>query len=285
MCYIVNGQQKERMTMAKLYLVGTPIGNLKDISQRALDTLRQADAIACEDTRHSLKLLNYYDIKKPLFACHKFNEKESVDKIYAMLCEGKDVALVTDAGMPAVSDPGAVVVNGLSEKGVDITVIPGPTALTTAMALSGIIQPVFTFIGFLPSKTKDKDSLVLPFKDITTSLVFYSSPYDVDKDIAYLYSRLGDRKLHIIRELTKIHEQHIVTTLAEGFEGEAKGEYVLIVECGEKIRQKPCGSIKEQLISLIENGMDKKSAVKQVAKANSLTRDEVYKEALDIEVR
>lgn len=173
--------------MAKLFLVGTPIGNLGDISMRALDTLREVDAIACEDTRHSLKLLNYYDIKKPLFACHKFNEKESVDKIFAMLSQGKDVALITDAGMPAVSDPGAIVVEGLRQRGADISVIPGPTAVTSAMALSGICQPVFTFIGFLPQKSKDRDALVLPFKDLTTSLVFYSSPYDLNKDIAYLY--------------------------------------------------------------------------------------------------
>ena len=268
--------------MARLYLVGTPIGNLGDISTRALDVLRGADAIACEDTRHTLKLLNYYDIKKPLFSCHKFNERESVDKIYAMLTEGKDVALVTDAGMPAVSDPGAVVVDGLRKLGADITVIPGPTALTTAIALSGIIQPVFTFIGFLPAKTKEKDNLIMPFKDITTSLVFYSSPYDIGKDIKYLYSRLGDRKLHIVRELTKIHEEHILTTLSQGLEGEGRGEYVLIVEAGEKSVEKPQGSIKEQLIKLISSGTDKKDAVKQVAKANSLTKDEVYKEAIDL---
>lgn len=268
--------------MAELYLVGTPIGNLGDISTRALDVLRSVDAIACEDTRHTLKLLNYYDIKKPLFACHKFNERESADKIYAMLSEGKDVALVTDAGMPAISDPGAVVVEGLRKLGAKISVIPGPTALTTAMALSGITQPVFTFIGFLPAKTKDRDALVLPFKDIITSLVFYSSPYDVAKDIEYLFSRLGERKLHIVRELTKIHEEHVFTTLSQGLEGEAKGEYVLIVEAGEKVSEKPEGTVKEQLIALIDSGIDKKTAVKQVAKANSLTKDEVYKQALDI---
>ncbi len=268
--------------MAKLYLVGTPIGNLKDISMRALDVLREVDAIACEDTRHTLKLLNYYDIKKPLFSCHKFNEKESVDKIYSMLSEGKEVALVTDAGMPAVSDPGAIVVEGLRNLGAEITVVPGPTALTTAIALSGITQPVFTFIGFLPDKTKERDNLLLPFKDVTTTLVFYSSPYDVDKDIKYLFSRLGDRKLHVVRELTKIHEEHISTTLSQGLEGEARGEYVLLVEAGEKTQEKPDGTIRQQLIALLESGVDKKTAIKQVAKANSLAKDDVYKEALDL---
>lgn len=266
--------------MAKLYLVGTPIGNLSDITLRALDTLKAVDAIACEDTRHSLKLFNYYEIKKPLFACHKFNEKQSVDKIYAMIEEGKDVALITDAGMPCISDPGAMLVNGLLEKGVKISVIPGATALTSAMALSGICQPTFTFIGFLPDKNKDRDKLLTPFKNVKTSLVFYSSPYDINKDIAYLYEFLGDRKLHIVREITKIHEEHIVTTLAEGVQENPKGEYVLVVECAEQIEKSPQGSIEEQLKELINSGMDKKSAIKQIAKVNGLTKDEVYKIAI-----
>lgn len=266
--------------MAKLYLVGTPIGNLGDISARALDILKNVDAIACEDTRHSLKLLNYFEIKNKLFACHKFNERDSIDKIYAMISEGKDIALITDAGMPAVSDPGAVVVEGLREKGVEIAVVPGPTAVTSAIALSGIVQPVFTFIGFLPAKKKERDELVLPFKDITTSLVFYSSPYDINKDIEYLYSRLGERRVHIVKELTKIHEEHILTTLSQGLQQEPKGEYVLIVECGEKVEYKPSESIVEQLKTLIEQGVDKKTAIKQVAKTNGLAKDEVYKQAL-----
>ena len=267
--------------MAKLYLVGTPIGNLSDITLRALETLKSVDAIACEDTRHSLKLLNYYEIKKPLFACHKFNEKQSVDKIYAMLEEGKDVALITDAGMPCISDPGAILVNGLLEKGVEISVIPGATALTSAMALSGICQPTFTFIGFLPDKNKDRDALLSQFKNARTSLVLYSSPYDLNKDIQYLHGFLGERKLHIVREITKIHEEHIVTTLAEGVQESPKGEYVLIVECAEQEETAPQGSIEEQLDELLKSGVDKKTAIKQVAKANGLSKDEVYKIAID----
>ena len=269
--------------MANLYLGGTPIGNLADISLRALETLKSVDVIACEDTRHSLKLLNYYNIKKTLIACHKFNERESVDKISAILNEGKDVALVTDAGMPAISDPGAILVNELTARGHAITVVPGATAVTSAMALSGICQPVFTFIGFLPPKNKERQALLLPFKDVSTSLVFYSSPYDVKKDIAYLHSLLGDRVLHIVRELTKIHEEHIVTTMENGFEEDAKGEYVLIVERGEIKTDKPEGSIEEQLKKLLDSGLDKKSAIKQVAKINSLSKDEVYKVAINMD--
>ena len=266
--------------MAKLYLVGTPIGNLSDISLRALEMLKSVDAIACEDTRHSLKLLNYYEIKKPLFSCHKFNEKQSIEKIYALLEEGKDVALITDAGMPCISDPGAIVVNGLLEKGADISVVPGPTALASAMALSGICQPTFTFIGFLPAKNKDREALLSPFKNIKTSLVFYSSPYDVNKDIEYLHEVLGDRKLHIVREITKIHEEHLITTLAKGFQESPKGEYVLIVECAERQESAPQVGIEAQLDELLKSGLDKKDAIKQVAKANGLTKDEVYKIAI-----
>ena len=269
--------------MAQLYLIGTPIGNLGDISLRALDTLKSVDVIACEDTRHSLKLLNHYEIKKQLIACHKFNERESVERICGLLNEGKDVALITDAGMPAISDPGAILVNELIARGCKISVVPGATAVTSAMALSGICQPVFTFIGFLPPKNKDRETLLAPFKNIRTSLVFYSSPYDVKKDIAYLYSLFGERVLHVVRELTKVHEEHIITTLSQGFEEEAKGEYVLIVESGEIRADKPSGSIEEQLKELIDGGMDKKSAIKQVAKANNLSKDEVYKVAISIE--
>lgn len=268
--------------MAKLYLVGTPIGNLSDITLRALDTLKAVDAIACEDTRHSLKLLNYFDIKKPLISCHKFNERESAEKIYSIIASGKDVALITDAGMPCISDPGAIVVNALLQKGVEITAVPGATALTTAIALSGICRQIFTFIGFLPPKNKERTELLSPLKDAGTSLVFYSSPHDVNKDIEYLHSFLGDRKLHIIRELTKIHEQHIVTTLSQGEQESPKGEYVLIVERAERAEVKPEGSVEEQLRKLIDSGVDKKTAVKQVSKVNGLTKDEVYKIAIDL---
>ena len=231
--------------MAKLNLVGTPIGNLGDITLRALETLRTVDVIACEDTRHSLRLLNFYQIKKPLIACHKFNERESVDKICALIEAGKEVALITDAGMPCISDPGAILVNELISRGVEITVVPGATAVTSAIALSGICQPIFTFIGFLPTKNKDRLALLTPFKD-------------VKKDIAYLYSVLGDRELHIVRELTKIHEEHISTTLSRAELESPKGEYVLIVECAKEERQpKQSVSIERQLCELLDSGMDK----------------------------
>ena len=270
--------------MAKLYLVGTPIGNLGDITLRALDTLKKVDIIACEDTRHSIGLLNYYDIKSKLIACHKFNEKESIDKIEGYLKEGKDVALITDAGMPAISDPGAILVDGLKNRGFEIEVVPGPTAVTSAIALSGILTPVFTFLGFLPTKNKEKEQLIASFKSAPTALVIYSSPYDINKDLAFLYKALGDREVYIVKELTKVHESAIKMDLKDAQIDEPKGEYVLIVDKGAMEDVVPDKSIEEQLKELIESGIDKKEAIKKVAKINKLQKDDVYKIAIDLNI-
>ena len=268
--------------MSKLYLVGTPIGNLGDITLRALDTLKSVDVIACEDTRHSLGLLNYYDIKSKLIACHKFNEKESIDKIEVLLKEGKSVALITDAGMPAISDPGAILVDGIKNRGYEVEVVPGPTAVTSAIALSGILTPVFTFLGFLPTKTKEKDALISQFKNVSTALVIYSSPYDINKDLKYLYKVLGDREVYIVKELTKIHESCVKMNLSDAELDDPKGEYVLIVDKGEEINDAPTASIEDQLKELIESGVDKKEAIKKVAKLNGLQKDDVYKVAINL---
>lgn len=272
--------------MAKLYLVGTPIGNLKDITLRALDTLKNVDFIACEDTRHSLNLLNHYEIKKPLIACHKFNERQSIQKIANLLSEDKDVAIITDAGMPAISDPGAILVDGIRELGYEICVIPGPSAVISAIALSGILDPVFTFIGFLPQKNKDKIALVEPYKKIKSALVFYSSPYDINKDAKSLFDILGDREVYIVKELTKIHENVTITTLSEFNILEPKGEYVLIVKAPKdsELEFKSENSIEDQVRELINEGMDKKEAIKQVAKNNKITKNEVYMKVMDLDI-
>ena len=268
--------------MAKLYLVGTPIGNLGDITLRALDTLKSVDVIACEDTRHSMGLLNYYDIKSKLIACHKFNERESIDKIEAYLKDEKSVALITDAGMPAISDPGAILVDGIKSRGYEVEVVPGPTAVTSAIALSGILTPVFTFLGFLPTKSKEKDALIEQFKNIKTALVIYSSPYDINKDLKYLYKMLGDRDVFVVKELTKIHESSIKMRLQDAEIDEPKGEYVLIVDKAEVVEEEPKASIEDQLNDLINQGVDKKEAIKKVAKQNGLLKDDVYKIAIDL---
>ncbi|MGN0771214.1 MAG: 16S rRNA (cytidine(1402)-2'-O)-methyltransferase [Christensenellales bacterium] len=269
--------------MAKLYLVGTPIGNLGDISFRALETLKSASAIACEDTRHSLALLNYYEIKKPLFSCHQHNERESTEKIAAMLDKGQSVALITDAGMPCISDPGAIVVEQLTNRGYEIEVVPGPTAVASAMALSGITRPIWTFVGFLPDRDKDKRELLETLSAYDSALVFYSSPYDVNKDLQCMYKMLGERKVHVIKELTKLHESHAKGVLGQMEIENPKGEYVLIVEHPDKDTDKESRSLAEQLQEKLQQGMDKKEAIKQVARQNKVTKDMVYKLAIQME--
>ena len=191
--------------------------------------------------------------------------------------------MITDAGMPAISDPGAILVDGLKNRGHEIEVIPGPTAVTSAIALSGILTPVFTFIGFLPTKNKDKDALISSFKNVPSALVIYSSPYDINKDLKYLNGILGNRDVYVVKELTKIHESCVKMELQDAEIQDPKGEYVLIVDKGEDIVDEPQGTIEEQLKELISQGIDKKEAIKMVAKNNKLPKDEVYKIAIEID--
>lgn len=266
------------MERGKLYIVGTPIGNLKDITLRALETFKEVDVIACEDTRHTLGLLTHYEIKKPLISYYKPKEREGAERVLRNLSEGRSVALVTDAGMPCISDPGSLLVKEAREAGYDVISVPGPTAVATAVALSGIIEPVFVFIGFLPAKKKDKKALLAGYKDIKASLVFYCSPHDIKDDLKCFYETFGARKVSVIRELTKVYESVDEGTLGEFDIEEARGEYVVIVHAPEIAEEsKPEGSIEEQVGALIASGVSKKDAIKQVAKQNGLPKDEVYK--------
>ena len=264
--------------MGKVFFVATPIGNLGDFSYRAVQTLNDADVILCEDTRHSRVLLDKYGIKKPLKAYHKFNEAKTSDAVCDMAEEGKNVAVISDAGMPCISDPGSLLVKEAREAGCDVVSVPGPTAVTTAVALSGILEPVFVFIGFLPSKKKDKTALLSQYKTVKASLVFYCSPHDIKDDLKCFYEALGARKVSVIRELTKVYESVEEGTLGEFEIEEARGEYVVIVHAPEEIEEsRPEGSIEEQVNALIAAGISKKDAIKQVAKQNGLPKDEVYK--------
>ena len=218
--------------------VATPIGNLKDITLRALETLKEADVIFCEDTRHTLKLLNAYEIKKPLFACHKFNETEAAQKIVAAAREGKNVAVVSDAGTPVVSDPGNVVCQVLNKENIPFTLIPGACAFVAALVLSALPADRFAFIGFLPDKKGEKVKVLEGYKDLTMTMAFHSAPQDVDKDIAAMYEVFGERRAVAVREITKIHEESTQFLLSKGLEGEKRGEYVLVVE-GAKEGENP----------------------------------------------
>lgn len=263
--------------------VATPIGNLKDISLRALETLREADVIFCEDTRHSIKLLNAYDIKKPLQACHKFNEREAAQKIIAAASGGQNVAVISDAGMPVVSDPGNIVCEELKRAGVQYTVIPGANAFLSALVLSAMPAEKFAFIGFLPDRAGEKKKLLERYKNLDMTLCFHVAPQDVDRDICAMYSVFGDRKACAVREITKIHEEAISFNLASGLEGEKRGEYVILVE-GEKEGESKLNSLteKEHILHYMRGGMDKKDAIKQAAKDRGISKSEMYKFSLEL---
>ena len=190
-----------------LYFVATPIGNLKDISLRALEVLKSVDEIACEDTRHSLGLLNAYEIKKPLTSYHKFNEREAGEKIIEKLKSGKNIAVITDAGMPVVSDPGNVLTQMLIDEGLEFTVIPGACAFVSALVLGGLDSSKFCFLGFMPTKSTERIAFLEKYKDLDVTLIFYSAPHDVKKDIESIYSVFGDRKAVAVKEITKLHER------------------------------------------------------------------------------
>lgn len=265
-----------------LYIVGTPIGNLKDITLRALETLKNADAVACEDTRRTLALLNAYDIKKPLVSYHKFNEKECGEKLLRRLQAGENIALVSDAGMPLISDPGAALVRMLIENGVKFTVVPGPTAFVSALALGGLDCSRFCFLGFLPEKKAEREALLKKYKNAEDTLVFYCAPHDVGKTVSALYAALGERRAAAVREITKMHEERLEFQLSEGIPGEPRGEYVLLVE-GAKAGENPLNALseKEHIAHYLAEGMSKKDALKAAARDRGVSKSSLYKYTLD----
>jgi 16S rRNA (cytidine1402-2'-O)-methyltransferase len=262
-----------------LYFVSTPVGNLKDISLRALEVLKEVDLIACEDTRTSLKLLNHYEIKKQLVSYHKFNERASGERLIADLKSGKNIAVISDAGSPVISDPGNVLTQMLTEEGIEYTVVPGATAFVPALILSGMDVQRFAFIGFIPEKKKDREELLNKYKNLDMTLIFYCAPHDLKKTIESLYECLGDRKAAAVKEITKLHESVERFNLSEGVKEEnPRGEYVLIVGGGAGEENPNLSlSIEEHINLYIKQGMGKMDAVKAVAKERKLPKSEIYK--------
>lgn len=263
--------------------VATPIGNLKDISLRALETLKEADVIFCEDTRHTLKLLNAYEIKKPLYACHKFNESAAAEKILEASKRGEKVAVVSDAGTPVVSDPGNIVCKKLKEAGEPYTLIPGACAFVAALVLSALPADKFAFIGFLPEKAGEKRAVLEKYKHLDLTLAFHCAPQDIDKDVAAMAEVFGNRKAAAVREITKMHEEAVEFYLAEGLACEKRGEFVLLVE-GAGERENPLNSLgeKEHILYYINQGLDKKEALKKAAKDRGVTKSELYPFSIDL---
>ena len=266
-----------------VYFVATPIGNLRDISLRAIDTLKSVDVIFCEDTRHSLKLLNSLEIKKPLKSCHKFNEREAAEKIIEEAKSGREIAIISDAGMPVISDPGNIVCAALKEAGVEYTVVPGANAFLSALILSGLPADRFAFLGFLPDKAKSGRAILEKYANLDMTLCLHCAPQDVDRTISLAHSVLGDRNACLVREITKIHEEAVPFRLSEGFAGEKRGEFVLIIE-GAKAVDNPLNNLseKEHILHYMRGGMDKKDALKQVAKDRGISKSELYKYSIDI---
>lgn len=216
-------------------MIATPIGNLKDITLRAIEILKDVDAIICEDTRRTLKLLNHYNIKKKLISYYRGKEEERIPLIEKMLDEGKNLALVSDSGTPCIQDPGYILVKSLREKGYKISPVPGPSALTSALSVSGIKSDEFLFIGFLPKRTSKRKRVLKSARNTGKTCVFFISPHEKEKVLPEILEIFGDKRVYVGRELTKVHEEHFYGDLKNAIEWirDKKGEFVLILEQDE----------------------------------------------------
>jgi len=270
-----------------LFVCGTPIGNLEDITFRCIDTLKKVDLIAAEDTRQTVKLLNYYNIKTPLTSYHEHNKSVKGPKIVRELIEGKNVAVVSDAGMPGISDPGEDLIKLCYEEDISVTVVPGPTAGVSAVVLSGIGSRSYCFEGFLPSGKKQRKDVLERLSKETRTIVLYEAPHHLKNTLSELYAVLGNRDIAIVKELTKKHEsvnRGTFESIIKYFEeNEPKGEFVIVIKglgLNSIIEERKLFfeglSIEEHFQLYIEKGFDHKSATKQVAKDRGLGKREVY---------
>ncbi|MGP1402695.1 MAG: 16S rRNA (cytidine(1402)-2'-O)-methyltransferase [Catonella sp.] len=272
----------------KLYLCATPIGNLEDITFRVVRTLKEVDVIAAEDTRNSIKLLNHFEIKTPLTSYHEFNKYDKAKVLVNRMLGGENIALITDAGTPGISDPGEELVRQCYEAGVEVTSLPGAAACVTALTLSGLSTRRFAFEAFLPADKKEKAAILEELKSETRTIIIYEAPHRLKKTIAELLSVLGNRRLTVVKELTKLHENVFLTTFEEALayyeENEPRGEFVLVIE-GRKIeelkKEKEASfqemDINEHMKLYLDKGMDKKEAMKAVAVDRGIPKREVYK--------
>jgi 16S rRNA (cytidine1402-2'-O)-methyltransferase len=271
-----------------LYLVATPIGNLEDITLRALRTLEQADLVAAEDTRHSLKLLNHYGIRKRLISFHQHNERERAAELLGYLRDGLKVAVVSDAGMPGISDPGGWLVREAVNAGIPVIPIPGASAVMTALSASGLETEVFGFYGFLPRKPREQLAALRLLVDFPGTMVFYEAPHRLSKTLRNLYEVLGDRPAVLARELTKIHEEFVRKNLGElnqlVVQSELKGEFTILVAGAEisiKNRQNSTNFDPDLLDKLLEDipttGNSLKEELKKIAKKTGKSTKEIYR--------
>ncbi len=269
-----------------LYVVGTPIGNMGDMTPRAVETLQSVDFIAAEDTRVTVKLLNHFNIKKPMVSYFEHNKHDKGEKIIDRILAGESCAIVTDAGMPCISDPGEDLIRQCEAAGVMTVVVPGPSAVISALAVSGLETGRFTFEGFLSVNKKSRSEHLESLIDERRTMIFYEAPHKLNNTLQDLYAAFGDRRLTIARELTKVHEEIIRTTTKEAATAYSqtplKGEIVLILE-GKKAEDKPEMTLKEAVAyaeKLIGGGMRPTDAAKEAAAMAGLKKNEIYKELM-----
>lgn len=271
----------------KLFLCATPIGNLNDMTPRVVETLKEVDLIAAEDTRNSIKLLNHFDIHTSMTSYHEYNKIEKAEVLIAKMKAGINVALITDAGTPAISDPGEVLVRMCHEEGIIVTSLPGCVACITALTLSGLSTRRFCFEGFLPSDKKEKKAILDELSTEPRTMILYESPHHLKRTLQELFDTLGQRKITLCRELTKKFESVMPTTLSEAIayyeQNDPRGEYVLVIEgksrqaiSAEQIASWESISIEEHMAMYEKDGMDHKEAMKRVAKDRGVTKRDIY---------
>ena len=275
----------------KLYLCATPIGNLEDITYRVLRTLKEVDLIAAEDTRNSIKLLNHFDIHTPMTSYHEYNKIEKAEVLIRKMQEGTNIALITDAGTPGISDPGEDLVRMCYEAGIEVTSLPGPAACITALTLSGLPTRRFSFEAFLPSDKKERQAVLAELVNETRTIIMYEAPHRLVKTLNELLETLGNRKMTLCRELTKKHETAFASTIEDILKfyetQEPKGECVLVIEgksraelVAEERSKWEEMSIEEHMDVYLNKGMDKKEAMKAVAKDRGVSKRDIYQALL-----
>ena len=286
-----NAEERERRMQGNLYLCATPIGNLEDITLRVLRTLKEVDLIAAEDTRNSIKLLNHFDIHTPMTSYHEYNKIEKAEVLIRKMQEGTNIALITDAGTPGISDPGEDLVRMCYEAGIEVTSLPGPAACITALTLSGLATRRFAFEAFLPSDKKERQAVLAELVDETRTIILYEAPHRLTKTLKELLDTLGNRRMTLCRELTKKHETAFASTIEEILKfyetQEPKGECVLVLEGRsrqelveeERARWEEM-SIEEHMNVYLGQGMDKKEAMKAVAKDRGVSKRDIYQALL-----
>ena len=281
--------EKNKVMGGTLYLVGTPIGNLADISERALKVLSEVDFIAAEDTRNSGMLLSYFGIKKPMMSYFEHNKRERGEMIVSRIIEGESCALITDAGMPAISDPGEDIVKICAEKGVPVSVVPGPCAAVSALAVSGLFTGKFVFEGFLSTANNERREALENLKNETRTIIFYEAPHKLKTTLADLYKAFGNRKISLCRELTKINEEILRFTLEGAIayyeENIPRGEYVLVMEGASAEEKKENAfwanmSVEEHVEFYVSQDMKKNDAIKAVAKDRGVGKSEIYNQVM-----